>query len=1426
MPGANFIATRLNDLSADVNITSVATGDILIKTAGKWQNLAAGTSGYVLTSGGPGVVPSWVVAASGSSLPVSDSTIIVQGSVDNTKQLRFEVDGLTTGTTRVITMPDANITVAGTNLTNTFTEYQILRSDTDEYVLLLMQIKDVQTLIRAEFKSDPTQFCHIDAEYVGNSPYISMWATHPTLGDSSFDVGADGHFFSGPGDVFINNTRIRQVSLPVAGTDATNKNYVDGLSTLTFSNTGLHILDTNATHDLILSPGSNLTADRTLTIVTGDTNRTLTIAGDSTVSQDYSTSASPQFSGINVGNASDTTITRVSAGKIAVAGDQIGTLGGSQTWAGINDFTGGATIIQLLLSATALSGGFGITDTDAGQVMLLACGSNLTANRTLTISPGDSNRTLTFTNDVSIGGTNTGDQNLFGTVAVSGQSDVVADSTSDTLTLVNGTNITITTDASTDSITIASPDFLNTTNTWTKPQIYNTADPFILDMVGINNSHTLVRGSFSSDPTQIVRLVGSISGGVANIGLYATSVSSGEASIDVSTDGIFISIPSTSQLWLGDNRIRGVATPVLSTDAATKGYADALSTLTFTNAGLKILDTNASHSLIISPGSNITANRTLTITTGDSNRTLTFTADASIGGTNTGDQNLFSTIAVSGQSNVVADSTSDTLTLVAGTNITITTDASTDTITITAASAVSSVSNSDSTLTISPTTGAVVASINLTNPNTWTGVQQFPNTKIGAASIGTSGTNVVAIANGTAPSTAPADEVQLFSNDYAGGDARLRLLTETGGGLWLGNQTIEAVVPASGAGNAITIKGSAAQSGNTNGGDVLAQPGLKSGSGADGKFVVRQPGGVAGTDEMQLYHDGTNSFIASMDGELKIGTPSGVGIRLFRNDITTRFVTINPDFATGTQVNSSSDLLLEANSGSGTVSVRGTNIILNNSGNNRDAGYKRSAAAVVQFNNGLSDNAIGKVLCGTLVEANTAGSGAPNVLTFAESRTLLTNEGATAQNYHTLPTAVAGLDFEFICQDSDGIRVVASTGDTIRLGGAVSATAGYVESIMIGSVVRLKAINATEWIAVYKDGLWNVDGVWVNDAADTSPFGDGSDGDLTASSGTTTLARDTFYANVTLTSTGAINTNGYRLYISGILDISAAGASAIHWNGTAASGQTAGSNLNSANLGSVPTGTGATAGAAGATGAGTQASAPGGSHTSSNGGAGGLGGAGGSGNGGANAGGGSRSGATIASSYPTKIIKHDLQRNTNNTSYTILFGGAPGAGGGSGGGDGGASGVAGGGGGSAGICYVFARIIKRGASTTAGAISAIGGVGGNAVNSAGSNRGGSGGGGGGGGGWVYMGWYALVGTTATNAVSAAGGAGGNGSNATGTGIGGNGGSGGAGGRITYFNLGTGQVGEVGVGTGGSTGNPGSGTTGGTGGSGESIALSL
>jgi hypothetical protein len=92
----------------------------------------------------------------------------------------------------------------------------------------------------------------------------------------------------------------------------------------------------------------------------------------------------------------------------------------------------------------------------------------------------------------------------------------------------------------------------------------------------------------------------------------------------------------------------------------------------------------------------------------------------------------------------------------------------------------------------------------------------------------------------------------------------------------------------------------------------------------------------------------------------------------------------------------------------------------------------------------------------------------------SDSRTAYTNEGATAEVNFNLPSAAAGLEYTFIVQDADGIQVTAASGDTIRVAGSVSASGGTAEATTIGNVLKLIAINATEWVAISVIGTWTV----------------------------------------------------------------------------------------------------------------------------------------------------------------------------------------------------------------------------------------------------------------------------------------------------------------------------------------------------------------
>lgn len=89
-----------------------------------------------------------------------------------------------------------------------------------------------------------------------------------------------------------------------------------------------------------------------------------------------------------------------------------------------------------------------------------------------------------------------------------------------------------------------------------------------------------------------------------------------------------------------------------------------------------------------------------------------FLSKAAAAGVGSAGVNSFSTITVAGQNNVVADSSSDTLTLVAGSNITITTDSTNDRITISASGGGGGGGNTS--VSVGPTIPAIP-----TNGNLW-----------------------------------------------------------------------------------------------------------------------------------------------------------------------------------------------------------------------------------------------------------------------------------------------------------------------------------------------------------------------------------------------------------------------------------------------------------------------------------------------------------------------------------------------------------------------------------------------------------------------------------------------------------------------------------------------------------------------------------
>ena len=290
--------------------------------------------------------------------------------------------------------------------------------------------------------------------------------------------------------------------------------------------------------------------------------------------------------------------------------------------------------------------------------------------------------------------------NTFSTIAIAGQSSVIADTTTDTLTLVAGTGITLTTNAGTDTITIT-----GTASTGNITFVANTIDS--TDSTAITVTPTV---NFESDVVvgnEIVFADGtrqqtSAVGIPGPTGPQGPAGASGSGSGDVlSAGGGYVDNAIT--------RYDGTTGTIIQNSSATISDAGLLTATNFSGGGASLTALNATQltsgtvpdarfpaTLPAASGANLTALNATQLTSGTvpvlrlgssgtRDNTTYLRGDntwATVSGGGTASDS-FATIAVAGQSSVVADSATDTLTLVAGTGITITTDAGTDTITIT-----------------------------------------------------------------------------------------------------------------------------------------------------------------------------------------------------------------------------------------------------------------------------------------------------------------------------------------------------------------------------------------------------------------------------------------------------------------------------------------------------------------------------------------------------------------------------------------------------------------------------------------------------------------------------------------------------------------------------------------------------------------------
>jgi hypothetical protein len=352
-------------------------------------------------------------------------------------------------------------------------------------------------------------------------------------------------------------------------------------------------------------------------------------------------------------------VARVNAGEsalefVAVAGtgDVVGPASATDNAVARYDTTSGKLLqdcLVLISDTGAVTGvdiitigqsGLKILDSDESHALVINAGSNLTAERTLTITTGDADRTVTLSGNTTLTGTNTGDQTitLTGDVTGTGTGSFATTIASQAVTYAKIQNVSAT-DTLLGRFTAGSGVIEEVPCTAAGRAILDDANATAQrTTLGLGTAAVQNNSAFCQTANDLSD-VASASTARTNLGLGTAATQASTVFCQVANNLSDIAVAATARTNLG---LGTIATQAASNVTITGGA------ITVDNASLKVKDTDASHTLNLKPASNLSADRILNIATGDSDRTITLSGDTTLTGSNTGDQTITLTGNVTG----------------------------------------------------------------------------------------------------------------------------------------------------------------------------------------------------------------------------------------------------------------------------------------------------------------------------------------------------------------------------------------------------------------------------------------------------------------------------------------------------------------------------------------------------------------------------------------------------------------------------------------------------------------------------------------------------------------------------------------------------------------------------------------------------------